>query len=180
MMVRRNGTDVQDLTSGTPNAGFPSWSADGKQVVYRSWGPNEMGLRVLKVQDHSVRVLTNRSDNLPYWSPDGSHILFTRSEDGNFDIYTMKPDGPEIRRMTTFPANDAHAVCKYIMWNSGEYGFKDEAALYDNSFQPYGSIWMMKADGSDKRQLTDSHWEDAMPCFVPKLAAHEGEQVPRR
>jgi hypothetical protein len=50
---------------------------------------------------------------------------------------------------------------------SGEYGFKDEAALYDNSFQPYGSIWIMNADGSGKRQLTDSHWEDSMPCFVP-------------
>ena len=25
----------------------------------------------------------------------------------------------------------------------------------------------MNADGTDKRQLTDSHWEDAMPCFVP-------------
>jgi hypothetical protein len=34
------------------------------------------------------------------------------------------------------------------MWNSGEYGFKDEAALYDNSFQPYGSIWIMNADGT--------------------------------
>ena len=54
------------------------------------------------------------------------------------------------------------------MWNSGEYGFKDEAALYDNSFQPYGSIWIMNADGTGKRQLTDSHWEDAMPAFVPK------------
>jgi Tol biopolymer transport system component len=73
--------------------------------------------------------------------------------------------------MTTFPANDAHAVWsqdgKFILWNSGEYGFKDEAALYDNSFQPYGSIWIMNADGSGKRQLTDSHWEDAMPSFVP-------------
>ena len=53
------------------------------------------------------------------------------------------------------------------MWNSGEYGFKDEAALYDHSFQPYGSIWIMNPDGSETRQLTDSHWEDAMPCFVP-------------
>jgi hypothetical protein len=50
------------------------------------------------------------------------------------------------------------------MWNSGEYGFKDEAALYDHSFQPYGSIWIMNANGTGKRQLTDSHWEDAMPC----------------
>jgi len=172
MMVCRDGTQVQDLTSGMPNAGFPSWSPDGKQIVYRSWGSNEMGLRIMDVQDHLVKVLTNGSDNLPYWSPDGSRILFTRAEDGNFDIYTIRPDGTDLRRMTTFPANDAHAVWsadgKYIMWNSGEYGFKDEAALYDHSFQPYGSIWIMNADGSGKRQLTDSHWEDAMPCFVPK------------
>lgn len=26
----------------------------------------------------------------------------------------------------------------------------------------------MKADGSDKRVLTDSPWEDAMPQFIPR------------
>jgi Tol biopolymer transport system component len=116
------------------------FSADGKEVVFRSWGSNEMGLRILNLQDQSVRVLTNVSDNLPYWSPDGSWILFTRKQDDNFDIYTIKPYGTDVRRLTTFPANDAHAVWsqdgKDIMWNSSEYGFKDEAALYDNSFQP--------------------------------------------
>ena len=171
MKVRRDGTEAQDLTAGIPNAGFPSWSPSGEEIVFRSWGPDAMGLRILNLKDHTTRVLTNGGDNLPYWSPDGSRILFTRKQDENFDIYTIKPDGTDVRRMTDFPANDAHAVWsqdgKYIMWNSGEYGFKDEAALYDNSFQPYGSIWIMNADGSGKRQLTDSHWEDAMPCFVP-------------
>ena len=64
MMVRKNGTDAQELTSGMPNAGFPSWSADGKEIVYRSWGDNEMGLRILNLQDRSVRVLTTDADNL--------------------------------------------------------------------------------------------------------------------
>ena len=54
------------------------------------------------------------------------------------------------------------------MWSSGVYGFKDEAALYDDTFQPYGAIFIMKADGSDKRQLTDSPWEDSMPVYVTK------------
>ena len=49
-------------------------------------------------------------------------------------------DGRDPRRMTNYPATDAHAVWsadrKSIPWNSGEYGFKDEAALYDNSLQP--------------------------------------------
>jgi hypothetical protein len=45
-------------------------------------------------------------------------------------------------------------------------GSKEEAALYDRTFQPYGQIFIMKADGSEKRQLTDSLWEDSMPRFV--------------
>ena len=54
-----------------------------------------------------------------------------------------------------------------IMWNSGIYGFRDEAALYDNTFQQYGQIFIMNADGSGKRMLTDSRWEDSMPLYIP-------------
>ena len=96
MLVRRDGTGVQELTSGMPNVGFPSWSADGRQIVYRSWGSSSMGLRILDVKDHSTRVLTNGPDNLPYWSPDGTRIVFTRGQDRNFDIYTIKPDGTDL------------------------------------------------------------------------------------
>src|SRR5216683_7025206 len=171
VLVTRDGSGVEELTVDMPNAGFPSWSADGKEIVYRSFGPKDMGLRIFNLENHTTRALSDGSDNLPYWSPDGTRILFTRKQDDNFDIYTIKPDGTDLKRMTTFPANDARAVWsqdgKYILWNSGEYGFKDEAALYDNSFQPYGSIWITNADGSGKRQLTDSHREDAMPAFVP-------------
>jgi hypothetical protein len=47
------------------------------------------------------------------------------------------------------------------------YGFRDEAALYDNTFQQYGQISIMNADGSEKRMLTDSRWEDSMPLLIP-------------
>ena len=173
MLVKRDGTNVQDLTDGLPNSGFPSWSPDGKRIVYRVWGGNDWGLRILNVEDRSVKVLTTEYDNLPFWSPDGKLISFTRKhDDNNFDIYTIKPDGSDLLQLTTSPANDAHAFwtndSKYLMWSSGVYGFKDEAALYDDNFQPYGAIFIMKADGSDKRQLTDSPWEDSMPVYVTK------------
>jgi hypothetical protein len=41
------------------------------------------------------------------------------------------------------------------MWTSGIHGFREEAALYDNTFQPYGQIFIMNADGTGKRILTD-------------------------
>jgi hypothetical protein len=34
-------------------------------------------------------------------------------------------------------------------------------------FQQYGQIFIMNADGSGKRMLTDSRWEDSMPLYIP-------------
>ncbi len=171
MMVRRDGTGAQDLTRDTPNSGFPSFSADGRQIVYRVWGERDYGLRILNLDDRSVKVLTIAPDTLPGWSPDGSRIVFTRRQaDGNYDVFTIRPDGSDLRRLTNSPAVDGHAVWstdgKHILWNSGMYGWRDEAALYDNTFQPYAPIFIMNADGTGKRLLTDSPWEDAMPQFI--------------
>ena len=172
MMIKKDGTGLITLTDSTLNSGFPSFSPDGKNIVYRAWGAKNDGLRILNLEDHSIRVLTTDYDNLPFWSPDGKLISFTRKhENNNFDIYTIRPDGTDLRQLTTSPANDAHAMwtvdSKHLMWSSGIYGFKDEAALYDDTFQPYGAIFIMNTDGSGKKQLTDSPWEDSMPCFVP-------------
>jgi Tol biopolymer transport system component len=172
MRIRRDGSGVEELTDGKLNCGFPSYSADGQQLVYRVWSEDEKGLRILNLADRSTRVLTTEPDNLPGWSPDGSRIVFTRRVDAvNFDVFTIRPDGSELRRLTTSGANDGHAVWtadgRKIWWSSGMYGFRDEAVLYDNTFQQYGQIFIMNADGSDKRMMTDSRWEDSMPLYIP-------------
>jgi Tol biopolymer transport system component len=170
MRMRRDGSNLEALTDGKVNSGYPSYSADGKQIVYRVWGADEKGLRIMTLADRSIRVLTTEPDNLPGWSPDGSRIVLTRRVDAvNFDVYTIKPDGTDLQRLTTSGANDGHAVWTAdgkILWCSGMYGFRDEAALYDNTFQQYGQIFIMNADGSDKRMLTDSRWEDSMPLYI--------------
>lgn len=175
MRVRRDGTGAEALTDGTVHSGFPSYSADGKRIVYRVFGENVAGLRILNLDDRTIRVLTTEYDNVPAWSPDGSRIVFTRRVDAvNFDIYTIRPDGSDLQRLTTSPANDGHAVWTAdgrILWTSGMYGFREEAALYDNTFQPYGQIMIMNADGTGKRMLTDSLWEDSMPLYVPASAS---------
>jgi Tol biopolymer transport system component len=100
MIVRRDGTGARELTGDTLNAGFPSWSPDGKRIVYRLWGGETWGLRILDLETRSVTVLTTEYDNLPFWSPDGSLIAFTRKHDGNnFDIYTIRPDGSDLRQL---------------------------------------------------------------------------------
>ena len=183
MMVRADGApQTKDLTTGTPNSGFPSFSPDGTRIAYRVWGEydgkREYGIRVLNLADGSVKTLTTELDNFPSWSPNGDVIAFTRrsggTEDYDYDIFTMRPDGTNVRRLTDAPGNDSHSSWspdgQSILWTSGRYGFKDEAALYDNAFQPFAQIFTMKADGSDQRVLTRSRWEDSMPAIVPPAA----------
>jgi len=172
--VRRDGSGAEQLTDGTLNCGFPSVSADGKSVVYRVWSEQHKGLRIMEVTTRKIRVLTTEADNLPGWSPDGKRIVFTRRRPdgpwGNFDVYTIQPDGSGLFRATTHPSGDGHAVWTAdgrIMWSGSQHGFRDEAALYDQTFQQYGQIYIMNADGTDKRLLTDSKWEDSMPLYLP-------------
>jgi Tol biopolymer transport system component len=171
MRIRRDGSGLESLTDAKVHSGFPSYSADGKEIVYRVWGESNFGLRILNIETRAIRTLTTGHDNLPGWSPDGSRILFTRKvDDVNFDIFTIRPDGSDLLRVTSHRSGDGHAVWTWdgrIMWNSGIYGFRDEAALYDNTFQQYGQIFIMNADGSEKRALTDSRWEDSMPLLIP-------------
>lgn len=114
------------LTDGAINAGFPSYSADGRKLVYRVWSPTERGLRIMDLTTRSVTVLSTEGDNTPGWSPDGSKIVFVRKQ---------------------VDANDPN---KFNYDSTAEYGYKDEVSLYDNTFPPDGQNWVMKADGSDK------------------------------
>ncbi|KAL4810498.1 hypothetical protein BDV18DRAFT_131126 [Aspergillus unguis] len=181
-----NGSHYEVLTSSNSsitntsiiNSGFPTFSHDGSKIVYRVWGANstngdasQLGLRVLDLETRNITVLTNDWDNLPFFSPDGERIVFTRKTGVyNYDVCTIRPDGTDLKVLTSSGANDAHAVWNYdgrIIFSTGMFGFQYECGLYDQTFQPYGQVMIMDADGSNKKTLTDSIWEDSMPLFVP-------------
>lgn len=171
MMMRPDGSELRDVTRTAGNSGFPSWSPDGKRMVFRFWSETEYGLRIINLDDGSTTQLTSGSDNFPAWSPKGDVILFTRFSEADYDLYTIRPDGTGLKRLTTAPGNDAHAVWspdgKHVLFSSARLGFKDEAPLHDSIPQPYGELFVMNADGSNQRPLTDNQWEDATPAWAP-------------
>ena len=173
-------TSTPNTNTTVLNSGFPSFSRDGSQIVYRVWGTDstsgnksQLGLRLLDLRTRTTQTLTTDWDNLPSFSPDGTRIVFTRKvSDYNYDVCTIRPDGSDLRVLTSSGANDAHAVWTRdgrILYSTGMFGFQYECALYDQTFQPYGQIVVMDGgDGGGKRVLTDSIWEDSMPVYLPR------------
>lgn len=177
MVMRPDGSDVRTLASDH-GAGFPSFSPDGKRVVYRVWGPgpDQRGLRILDLETSTTTRLTSSDyDTFPGWSPTGDLIAFSSWRNGDFDIFTIKPDGTRLKRLTTAAGNDAHSSWspdgQFLMFSSSRYGFKDEAPLADGQPQPYGEIFIMNADGSNQRPLTDNQWEDGPGAWQPARAS---------
>ncbi len=169
-MVRPDGSGFRELTSGPNNNGFPSMAPDGKRIVYRTFGPEGNGLRVKNIDTGAVTTLTDGYDNFPLWSPRGDLIMFSRQADGDYEIYTVSPDGTGLKRLTHARGNDAHMAWspdgEQIAFASTRMGFKDEMT-YTDAPQPYGEIFVMRFDGSNLEQLTDDQWEDGTPAFVP-------------
>jgi hypothetical protein len=49
-------------------------------------------------------------------------------------------------------------------------GFKDEV-VNTEAPQPYGEIFVMRADGTHLKQLTDNQWEEAGATWQPHPAS---------
>lgn len=168
-IVNADGTDLQLLTAGTGNFGFPSWSPDDARLVYRSYGP--AGLYIMDIASRESTLLLAGPHNFPAWSPRGDRIAFVSRRDDDFEIYTIRPDGSELTRLTRSPGVDGHLAWspdgEWIAFAGDRAGFRDEAALHVANPQAGGDIWVMRADGSDVVQLTDDQYEEATPAWKP-------------
>lgn len=98
-------------------------TVEGESRPYRLVYQSDVGGRpkifTIDVETRQVRQLTTGTDwrdEGPRWSPDGQFIAFSSNrahygpgaEQGqpDYDIYVMRADGSDIRRVTTDPGND--------------------------------------------------------------------------
>lgn len=94
--INRNSTGGARLTSNGYSESDPSWSPNGARIVYTVFS-GEFDSRIATMAaDGSDQVILSNGFS-PSWSADGSRIIFARSN----GIYTMKPDGTDVNRLTT-------------------------------------------------------------------------------
>ncbi len=110
-------------------------------------------------------------------SPDGKKIVFTSTRDGDLDIYDMNIDGTQQRRLTNELGYDGGAWhsqdSQWIVWRASRPTAAAEVSRYKELFakglvMPSKlEIMVMKADGTQKRQLTSNGAANFAPYFHP-------------
>ncbi len=171
-VIHPDGSGVRNLTEHPANDALPSWSPDGKRLVFRSTREGKKDLYVIGVDGTGLARLTTSpaTDTFPHWSPLGDRIVFASNRTGDFAIYTIQPDGSDLRQLTRSPGLDMHPVWspdgQWICFASARGGFKDERPLTGNP-QPYGDLYLMRPDGSEVQALTNDQFEDGTPAWAP-------------
>jgi Tol biopolymer transport system component len=137
-----------------------TWSPDGNYMAFQSrheiideWPVvriymSELGTRSVVRTLPLPTTIDDRWDAEPSWSPDGTRIAFSsdRGRDGYDDIYTMRPDGSQLERLTWPPITKSRPV-----WSPDGTKVAFEGKGNGNGST---SIYVMNADGSGIFQVT--------------------------
>jgi Tol biopolymer transport system component/DNA-binding winged helix-turn-helix (wHTH) protein len=147
---QRANTEIKNLLNGR-------WSSDGKKVVFVKEGDNKT-LYLADSNGANEIVLPFSGGNMD-WSPDGSQFVYQSAKDekGNHQIF----------RYTL-------ATGENVGLTNGNFGNADPSFSYDGQQIAFASwsdgnaeIYVMQADGSNIRRLTNHPAFDNYPVFSP-------------
>ena len=161
-----DGKEEKRLTTRDAPEFDAVWSPDGKRLAFclDKTVPNQGDMDVYTIaadgQDLQPVLVTGAKlshEEWPSWSPDGQWIALSSTRDGNQEIYVVRPDGKDLRRLTSDPALDMHPAWspdgQHIVFATNRWGDLELA--------------VMRADGSGLTRLTDSRGLDDYPVWSP-------------
>lgn len=172
--------NVRQLTFGGENA-EAYFSADNRRLILQAHQGAEAcdQIYIMDIETReSRRVSTGQGKTTcAYFFPGGERILYSSTHLGNaacpprpdysggyvwpvytdYDIFTARPDGSDLRRLTHTPGYDAEATVsrdgKKIVFTSARDGDLE--------------IYVMDSDGNNVRRLTHEVGYDGGPFFSP-------------
>ncbi len=152
----------------------PDWSKGYRWAIYPTYE-----IYVANSDGSSPHALTHHQgyNAESTISPEGRKIVFTSTRNGDLDIYTMDRDGTHVRRLTHELGYDGGPFWsrdgRWIVYRAYHPETREEIQEYQdllkqNLIRPTRlDLWVMRADGSHKRQVTHNTAANFGPYFFP-------------
>ena len=162
-MIAARPAQTPTLTILTPNltaAQRPTFSADGKKIVFETTDANgATNLVSMDADGAQQRPLTNSDayDGQASFNPSGDYIAFTARSGNQSDIYTLALADGQLTRLTVGGAQSAMPA-----WSP-----EGNRIAYVSNQSGIAQLWLMNADGSNPRQLTNIPSGAEQPKWSP-------------
>ncbi len=152
----------------------PSFTRGYVWAVYPSYD-----IFIARDDGSELRQLTTtpRYDAEATISPDGKNVVFTSLRDGDLELYSMNIDGSGVRRLTHEEGYDGGAFYSpdgaMIVYRGYHPQTPEELADYqellkEDLVRPSKvELFVMNADGSNRRQITNNGAANFAPFFHP-------------
>ncbi len=170
--------DSRVLYSSTQAAGSDCPPKPKRDGAYR-WALDDYDVYSANLDGQDMRRLTVSPgyDAEATISPDGKTIVWTSVKDGDLDLYRMNLDGSNVRRLTDDVGYDGGAFfspdSKRIVYRAAHPTDPSEVAKYKELLaqrlvEPGQlELFVMNADGSNKKQVTTTGASNFSPYFHP-------------
>jgi Tol biopolymer transport system component len=156
-VMKPDGSGVKKLTDSRGVSGDAAWSPSGSLIAFDSDRGDHKGfsdIYVMRPNGRKLRRVTKPvrpfSDYKPRFSPDGTHLLFTRAR-GTADnapaaLFTVRLDGSDLHRLTPYSLHVDDSD-----WSPD--GKRIVVDAYPNP-AAYGDIYVVNANGGSAVNLT--------------------------
>jgi dipeptidyl aminopeptidase/acylaminoacyl peptidase len=152
-----DGSDIRQLTDLGGDTVNPSWSPDGRQILFTS---NHSGTMQLYIMDADGSDLTKMTTDgvlgRPDWSPDGQLLAFSAGRQGEEEIYIMSAGGGSPVQVTDGGSN-----------RSPSFSPDSEWVAFASKVDGDNEIVIIRLDGSGRKQLTNNDRPDWQPRWGP-------------
>ena len=139
----------------------PTWSPDGKQIAIVGLKDGWSDVYIVDVANESLRRMTRDPYDEKHldWSPDGEWIAISSDrpsaalaydgskdfEFGVYDVFVLKADGSEIRRVVESEVNDSHPT----------WGPDSRSLAFVSDRTGVGNVYIAHVDGSQVYPITN-------------------------
>jgi serine/threonine protein kinase len=132
------------LTRGTSMDRQPSYSPDGKWIVFSTSRNGNLDLWTTSTESGETRRVTDdkAQDWDPAFTPDGKQIMWSSNRSGHFEIWIAEADGRNARQLSRdgFDAENPTMT-------------RDGWVIYSANFGQNQGIWKMRADGTQATKI---------------------------